>query len=29
MEGNEVPEHIRDFVESYRHSTRQPSLRLA
>ena len=27
MEGNELPEHIGDFVE--RHSTRQLSLRLA
>jgi hypothetical protein len=29
MEGNELPEHIRDFIESHRHSTRQLSLRLA
>ena len=29
MEGNELPEHIRDFVESHRHGTRQLSLRLA
>ena len=29
MEGNELPEHIRDFVESHRHSTGQLSLRLA
>ena len=29
VEGNELPEHIRDFVESHRHSTGQLSLRLA
>lgn len=29
IEGNDVPEHIRDFVESYIERTRQPSLRLA
>jgi hypothetical protein len=29
MEGNELPEPMRDFVESHRHSTRQLSLRLA
>ena len=29
MDGNELPEHIRNFVESHRHSMRQLSLRLA
>jgi len=29
VEGNELPELIRDFVESNRHNTRQLSLRLA
>jgi hypothetical protein len=29
IEGNDVPEHIRDFVESYIERTRQLSLRLA
>jgi hypothetical protein len=29
IEGNNVPEHIRDFVESYIEPTRQLSLRLA
>ena len=26
IEGNELPEHIRDFVESHRSAARQPSL---
>jgi hypothetical protein len=29
IEGNDVPEHIRDFVEGYIERTRQLSLRLA
>jgi hypothetical protein len=29
IEGNELPEHMRDFVESHRRRTRQLSLRLA
>jgi hypothetical protein len=29
MEGNQLPELIRDFVESHRHNTRQLSLGLA
>ena len=29
IEGNELPEHIRDFVRSNRGKTKQPDLRLA
>jgi hypothetical protein len=29
IEGNDVPEHIRDFVESYTKRTKQSNLRLA
>ena len=29
VESNELPEHIRDFVESHRHNMRQLSLGLA